>query len=298
MVETFLDAREEHIKDTYNKKASEARADAERAEAEAVLARKAEAIAHLADSPSTDAHDEATPADRPRTPAGGGAAAAAALAATAREAVALTQAAAEAQAVADAAAAAALQAARPQHRSALVLGVGMSTAPMHLYEQGFKRVVCIDVSARVVTNLTERYKEFPGIEVMECDARNLDRFADGCFDLVLDKGLVDVLYSGWVGFKDVDLVNEAACRVLTTGGVFISVSHAPPSVRGQHFEESATPETNHRFHPWDCRVARGPEDSGDRGGCWVYAMSRLPPGESKERGDEKRQVEQARWLSC
>ena len=141
-------------------------------------------------------------------PVGGGKAAAAAL-------------------VAAKAKAAAEIATRPQHKSALILGVGMSTAPMSLYEQGFKRIVCVDVSSRVVLNLTERYKEFPGIEVIECDARNLDRFPTGSFELVFEKGLIDALYSGWVGFKDIDLVCEAVCRVLAPGGIFVSVCYAP-----------------------------------------------------------------------
>ena len=82
---------------------------------------------------------------------------------------------------------------RPSPKNALVLGVGMSTAPRDLYLQarllgassferadrraltcsrllslaakGFRRIVCVDVSPRVVLNLNERYKEFPGIEV-------------------------------------------------------------------------------------------------------------------------------------
>ena len=30
-------------------------------------------------------------------------------------------------------------------------------------------------------------------QVIECDARNLDRFPSGSFDVVIDKGLLDVL---------------------------------------------------------------------------------------------------------
>jgi len=171
---------------------------------------------------------------------------------------------------------------RPQHKSALILGVGMSTAPMDLYEQGFKRIVCIDVSSRVILNLTERYKEFPGIEVIECDARNLDRFPTASFELVFEKGLIDVLYSGWVGFKDIDLICEAVCRVLAPGGVFVSVSYAPPGLRAAHFEESSTPDTVNRFHPWDLLSTKGPDGKGDAGGLWVYTMSRLAAGQVKE----------------
>jgi len=39
---------------------------------------------------------------------------------------------------------------RAPHLSALVLGCGMSTAPLCLYEHGFKRIVCIDVSPKVL----------------------------------------------------------------------------------------------------------------------------------------------------
>ena len=174
----------------------------------------------------------------------------------------------------------------PSHRSVLVLGCGMSSTPVQLYSKGFRQITCIDVSSRVINNLTERYKKHPGIEVLEVDARNLDRFATASFDLVVEKGLMDALFSGWRGFRDVDLVNENVCRVLKPGGCFVSICCAPPQLRSAHFLESSTASAESRFYPWDLRAAKGPDNAGDAGGLFVYIMTRLGEGESKELGED------------
>ena len=167
-------------------------------------------------------------------------------------------------------------------RSVLILGCGLSSTPVSIYQKGFRQITCIDVASRVVLNLTERYKKYPGIEVLEVDARNLDRFATASFDLCIDKGLIDALFSGWNGFRDVDLVNENVCRVLKPGGCFVSICCTPPSLRSAHFLESSTAGTKNQYHPWDLRTAKGPEGAGDAGGLYVYIMTRLDEAESDE----------------
>ena len=173
------------------------------------------------------------------------------------------------------------------HQTVLVLGCGLSSTPVLLYEKGFKHITCVDISPHVVSNLAERFKKFPGIEIIECDARKLDRFSSASFDIIVDKGMIDVLYSGWNGFKDVDSVNECVCRILKKDGCFISVCCAPPPLRLQHFLESSRATTENKFYSWDVRISKGPEGMDGAGPSFVYIMTRLSDCNSTEQIDAK-----------
>jgi hypothetical protein len=54
-----------------------------------------------------------------------------------------------------------------------------------------------------VSCLLERYKDIEGIDVVEGDARHLDRYPDGAFNIIFDKGLVDALFTAYEAYKEV-----------------------------------------------------------------------------------------------
>lgn len=75
-----------------------------------------------------------------------------------------------------------------------------------LYEEGFTNITCIDTSAVVINQMSERYSDKDEMEckwyvplplssgvctVTVMDARKMD-IPDECFDLVIDKGTIKV----------------------------------------------------------------------------------------------------------
>jgi EEF1A lysine methyltransferase 4 len=101
----------------------------------------------------------------------------------------------------------------PQGQRVLVVGCGNSTLSADLFNYGFTGITSIDLSARVITQLQERYRGLEGLEFSVADARSLDAYPDEHFDCVLDKGLMDSLFCS---FRPEDDVLEMHTEVSTT----------------------------------------------------------------------------------
>lgn len=81
--------------------------------------------------------------------------------------------------------------------SILHVGCGNSPLPERLYDDGYKRVVNIDISASVIAHMTERNKEKrPELRFETCDVTELTEFVEDEFDLIIDKGTLDSLVCG------------------------------------------------------------------------------------------------------
>lgn len=133
----------------------------------------------------------------------------------------------------------------PSH-SVLELGCGNSRLSEHLLlNDGITRLTCIDLSPIAVQRMQKRLsdKGIKDINVLQADMLDLP-FADDCFDVVIEKGTMDVLFvdSGdpWKPYPEtvskVMKMLEGVHRVLKPEGTFISISFGQPHFRRPLFE--------------------------------------------------------------
>lgn len=124
--------------------------------------------------------------------------------------------------------------------SILVLGCGNSSLTQELYEDGYKDLTSIDLSPVVIKNM-----QATAAAVSQCDikwqvADMLDLpFADHTFDVVIEKGTMDVLFvdndqpfdaRAEVKKRVFQMLHETH-RVLKSDGLFVSVTFAQPHFR-------------------------------------------------------------------
>ncbi|KAJ6827183.1 methyltransferase-like protein 13 isoform X1 [Iris pallida] len=133
---------------------------------------------------------------------------------------------------------------RPSH-SVLEVGCGNSRLCEELFGDGFADLTCTDLSPVAVDRKRRRLLDrgLADIRVMEADMLDLP-FADECFDVVIEKGTMDVLFvdSGdpWnphsATVSKVMKMLEGIHRVLKPGGMFVSISFGQPHFRRPLFE--------------------------------------------------------------
>ncbi|KEH30388.1 putative endothelin-converting enzyme 1 [Medicago truncatula] len=124
--------------------------------------------------------------------------------------------------------------------SVLELGCGNSQMCDGLYNDGTTNITCIDLSHVAVHNMQNRLlsQGFKDIKVMQADMLELP-FDDECFDLVIEKGTMDVLFvdSGdpWnpkpETMSKVMSTLKGVHRVLKPDGIFISITFGQPHFR-------------------------------------------------------------------
>ncbi|CAK9142608.1 unnamed protein product [Ilex paraguariensis] len=129
--------------------------------------------------------------------------------------------------------------------SVLELGCGNSQLCDNLYEDGITGLTCIDLSAVAVEKMKKRLlsKGYEEIEVLEADMLDLP-FSDECFDVVIEKGTMDVLFvdSGDPWNPQPETVNkvnrmlQGVHRVLKPNGIFISITFGQPHFRCPLFD--------------------------------------------------------------
>ena len=124
-------------------------------------------------------------------------------------------------------------------------GCGNSSLGYDLYNLGYHNVSNVDFSSAVIEQMCKRNllgsgraKGMYDMDYAVMDARRLESLPDQCFDLVLDKGLLDSLLCADTNYDDVGLYVNEMRRVLAPGGCFLVVSHSPPSSRLGHLQGS------------------------------------------------------------
>ncbi|XP_073313260.1 uncharacterized protein [Primulina huaijiensis] len=128
--------------------------------------------------------------------------------------------------------------------SVLEVGCGNSQLCEELYRDGITELTCIDLSPVAVEKMKQRLssKGFKEIKVLEADMLDLP-FEDECFDVVIEKGTMDVLFvdSGdpWnpepLTKEKVMAMLQGVHRVLKPHGVFISITFGQPHFRRPFF---------------------------------------------------------------
>jgi ubiquinone/menaquinone biosynthesis C-methylase UbiE len=106
-----------------------------------------------------------------------------------------------------------------------------------LYDEGVKNITNIDFSPVVIKQMNERSKDKSEMTFVEMDCRDL-KFADGSFDVVVDKGTIDSILCGEGSIYNVAATLKQISRVLTPGGVLLYISHGSPNVRLQFIDKA------------------------------------------------------------
>ncbi|EMP27496.1 Endothelin-converting enzyme 2 [Chelonia mydas] len=117
-------------------------------------------------------------------------------------------------------------------------GCGNSALSSDLFQLGYTDVTSIDYSPVCIAGMQARYAQCQGLQWVVMDARDL-AFADGTFDVVLEKGTLDSMMvtemDPWNVSPEttalLDQVLKEVSRVLRPGGRFISITFAQPHFR-------------------------------------------------------------------
>ena len=59
-----------------------------------------------------------------------------------------------------------------------------------LYSKGFRDITAIDISSTCIAQMSNKHTEYPGVDFLVLDARDMSVFPDNSFTLVFDKGLL------------------------------------------------------------------------------------------------------------
>lgn len=71
-----------------------------------------------------------------------------------------------------------------------------------------------------------RYDGLDAVRFAVADVCNLDEYAEGTFELVVDKGTLDALTCGTESVAVVAKAQREIARVLRPGGVYLQISHS------------------------------------------------------------------------
>lgn len=106
-----------------------------------------------------------------------------------------------------------------------------------MYDNGFTNITSIDISPVVIQQMNERFTDRE-MEYIVMDATNMEVLPNECFDLVLDKALMDSILCGDDSFRKVQLMVGEMHRVLKPGGVLILCSYGLPATRMGYFKNA------------------------------------------------------------
>ncbi len=102
-------------------------------------------------------------------------------------------------------------------------------------ERGFVDITAIDISPTLINEMQKKYVHLTGVEFVVMDVREMSRFPDGVFTLVIDKGCLDALFCA-TDFKDsCARAMREMYRVTRMNGLAVSFSHAPLLARVPYF---------------------------------------------------------------
>ena len=83
----------------------------------------------------------------------------------------------------------------------LMLGCGNSILSEQMYDQGFTRIMNVDISSVVINQMAQRSAEsrpLMGFEV--ADITSMPQYEDSSFDVLIDKSTIDALLCGESSF--------------------------------------------------------------------------------------------------
>ena len=146
---------------------------------------------------------------------------------------------------------------RSKQAEILIPGCGSSKLGAALFALGYENISNVDLCTAVIEHMNQHKGASSSMEFAVMDARQLDGVPDGCFDLIVDKGLMDALLCSETNATDVGRMVDEMHRVLASGGgTYVVVSHSAPSSRLQHLQRAWAVAVEHLdggFHMYVCR---------------------------------------------
>ena len=112
-------------------------------------------------------------------------------------------------------------------------GCGNSTLPARLHADGYPNISCVDISSVVITQLSNRYNYCTEMDFSILDITDMPKNdpPDNCFDLIIDKALMDSLLCSDDAIRKVTIMIRNMYRILKSGGTYIVISHGTPISR-------------------------------------------------------------------
>lgn len=122
----------------------------------------------------------------------------------------------------------------PPASKVLMLGCGNADFSADMYDSGITtNITNIDLSSVVINKMRKANLSRVGMTYHIMDVQDLE-FADGCFDVVIDKSTMDCIFCCTDSTDIVCRMMEQAYRVLKPGGTYICMSlHDDEKVRAR-----------------------------------------------------------------
>lgn len=133
----------------------------------------------------------------------------------------------------------------------LVAGCGSSHMLIDLAEDGYQKIIAVDISRVAIQQQKVRCKNYPNIEFYQ--GTMVDTiYEDESIDMVIDKGLFDSLICNANGSVTIQQYIIEVERILKEKGVFFLVTHGNPEQRLQYLEQFDADEPH--YTPWNIEV--------------------------------------------
>lgn len=117
----------------------------------------------------------------------------------------------------------------------LVTGCGNSRLSEHIFADAApKKVTSVDISDVVISQMSEGYRNEPKLQFATMDVRKLE-FADGSFDLIVDKGCLDCLMCADEAEENAETTLSEYHRVLSAKGAMVCLSYGNADERLHYF---------------------------------------------------------------
>ena len=170
-------------------------------------------------------------------------------------------------------------------KNILVLGCGNSTLSADLLSDYTNSTITShDYSSVVINSMRKKYEKESRLKWEVCDCRKIPaNQEESCFDLIIEKGVVDALVAGsrspWPDTMDVecrDFVNDTKNSVIPALGeenknnVFVSISFASPMLRYPLLADSRWGIKKHTFNSsisnfeyylYECKIGEKDEET-------------------------------------
>jgi EEF1A lysine methyltransferase 4 len=117
----------------------------------------------------------------------------------------------------------------------LILGCGNAELGENLYEDNYKNIDNIDISATVISQMKQRNIQRPEMTWTVMDVRDL-KFESNTYDLAIDKSTIDALLCGDNSYTNVAIMTKEVQRVLKPGGTYVVITYGAPDNRLDHFQ--------------------------------------------------------------